>query len=245
MNIKLTVTAVNGINLSATREKIFESESMSSIDTNLNSVATPAVTGNSQFAYKEIDGIITMYTVSQTLSQIIDTISSGGVIDNIGVASSTTVVATEGGSSSVHVTTLTLTDFIVGKPVGAASLGFGASLYTLPAGTIAIKSCRQDVGLTSTDATIVADTPDLGIGTTVASGAVAVLGGTAAFENVMTGQTQGDCAGTEKKAVSVATLGILPTDSHVLYLNCADGWAGADTNIKATGTIVVEWVFLS
>jgi len=245
MNIKLTVTAVNGVNLSASREQIFESERMGSINTNINSVATPAVTGNAQFGYKDIDDVATMYTVSQTLSQILDTINSGGDIANTGVVASTTVVATEGGNSSVHVTTLTLTDFIVGKPTELANLAFGALLYTLPAGAAVIKCAKQDLGLTATDATIAADTPDLGIGTVIASGAVALLSGTATFENVMTGQTQTNCTGTVVKAVSTTSLGILASAAHTLYLNCADGWAGADTNIKANGTIVIEWTFLS
>lgn len=245
MEIKLTVTAVNGINLSATREQIFDSEKMGSINTNINSGATPAVTGNAQFGYKEIDNIVTMYTVNETLAQIVDAINTGeGFIGNTGTVGATTVTASEGGNSHSHVTKLTLTNFIVGKPVGAANLAFGALLYTLPAGAVVTKCVSFDVGLTSTDVTIAADTPDLGIGTTVASGAVALLSGTAAFENVITGQTIGDCVGTATKAVSTTTLGILASGAHTLYLNCADGWAGADTNIKANGTIAIEWTFL-
>lgn len=90
-----------------------------------------------------------------------------------------------------------------------------------------------------------ADTPDLGLGTTIASGAIAVLGGTAAFENIMTGQTMNDCNGTvEELALSTALL-IPASGSHDVFLNVADGWAeDGDAGIVVRGKVVLLWSVL-
>jgi hypothetical protein len=34
-------------------------------------------------------------------------------------------------------------------------------------------------------------------------------------------------------------------DAKTIYLNIADTWAGADANVLATGTVILEWVNLS
>ena len=93
-----------------------------------------------------------------------------------------------------------------------------------------------------------ADTPDVGLGTVIASGVVSVLSGTATFENIMTGQTFNDCNGTAEVKTTVATsspfaLVVETADAHTVYLNVADTWAGAD-DITGTGTIIIDWTFL-
>jgi hypothetical protein len=105
----------------------------------------------------------------------------------------------------------------------------------------------MDVGLTNTDSTIDADTPDVGLGTLKGDGANATLDAVgAAAENILTGQTAADVTGTKTtKGVSDQALVINPADARTIYLNIADTWAGADTMVKATGTIVIEWVNLS
>jgi len=103
----------------------------------------------------------------------------------------------------------------------------------------------KDVAITQTEGNITADTPDVGLGTTIASGAVAVLGGTAAFENVLTGQTFTDCDGTAEDATVGTQLVVEPGDSHALYLNVADGWAAdGDAGAVVSGQVVVNWTYM-
>jgi hypothetical protein len=158
----------------------------------------------------------------------------------------TSVTASESKAGQQHVTTLTFTDLAISAIAGAADEAVGKLLYTLPAGATLVRAAYMEVSLSSTGATIDADTPDVGIGTTIASGAVAVLGGTAAFENIITGQTLANTTGTASAVgVTNAPLVITTTGSHLVYLNVADGWAGSDAGLKATGTVILEWVNIS
>jgi D-lyxose ketol-isomerase len=74
---------------------------------------------------------------------------------------------------------------------------------------------------------------------------VAVLGGTAAFENVLTGQTFTDCDGTAEDVTVGTQLVIAPGDSHSLHLNVADGWAASgDAGAVVSGQIVIQWRYM-
>ena len=176
----------------------------------------------------------------------------GGDVQGAGTVSTASGIAvSEGGDDINHITTLTLTDFAVGSSTGAAALAFGALLYTLPAGIQIIEAVHVSVALTGT-APIVADTPDVGIGSVVASGVVSVLGGTATFEDYVTGQTSGAISGANTiTAFLSATAGALTgialnktADVKAIYLNCADTWADAG-DVTATGTIKIIWKTIS
>lgn len=109
---------------------------------------------------------------------------------------------------------------------------------TLPAIAGGADLAVGKLAITKSEANITADTPDLGLGTTIASGAVAVLGGTAAFENIMTGQTMNDCNGTAEVKTINTQLVIEAADAHTVYVNVADGWAAnGDAAAALTGTI--------
>ncbi|MCL5743269.1 MAG: hypothetical protein M1541_04960 [Acidobacteria bacterium] len=153
--------------------------------------------------------------------------------------------AIEEGYGRYHVTRLTFSGLTLGSPAGAADLAFGKLAYTLPAGAVVVKEASMSVALTNTGGVVTADTPDTGIGTTVGSGANAVLSAVgAAAENILTGQTSNDVNGTaEVKTVSDQILPIEAAGDHTVYLNVADGWAGADT-VKGSGTIVLVWELL-
>jgi len=166
-----------------------------------------------------------------------------GSYTNVGTPN-TGVTAQEMGDDKYHVTKLTFTDLSVGAATGAANLAVGKLLYTLPAGAIVVKAAYMSVALTGAGSTIDADTPDVGIGTTIGSGVVAVLGGTAAFEDIITGQTAADVNGTATtKTISNQILTIEAAGAHTVHLNVADGWAGAAA-FTGTGTVVLEWVLL-
>lgn len=154
----------------------------------------------------------------------------------------------EFGDKYQHTTILTLTGPAAVLPAiaGGASLAVGLKLYDFPAGAIVVDAARlYDVAITQTEGNITADTPDVGLGTTIASGAVAVLGGTAAFENVLTGQTFADCDGAATDATVGTQLVIAPGGSHALFLNVADGWAAdGDAGAVVSGQIVIQWRYM-
>jgi hypothetical protein len=169
-------------------------------------------------------------------------------ISNTGtVAAVTGLTVTEYGNEAFHKTVLTFDEVAVGSPTGAAALGFGKLVYTLPAGAALIKASKFNLSLQG-GGVVDADTPDVGIGTVIASGVVSVLSGTATFENIHTGQTFNDCDGTAEVKTNLATaspfaLAIETADAHTIHLNIADTWAGAD-DLTASGTITIEWDFI-
>ena len=175
--------------------------------------------------------------------------STGKIITaaNVGAAS-TGVTAVEYGNGFDHKTVLTLATTLPAI-AGGASLGVGKLLYTLPAGAAIIESAYLSVAITQTTAHITADTPDVGIGTVIASGVIALLNGTATFENIITGQTAADCNGTATVKTATPTaavpLVIETGDAHTVYLNVADGWAASgDPAAIVTGTVIINWKFV-
>lgn len=151
----------------------------------------------------------------------------------------------EYGTNVNHTTVMNL-DTTLGAIAGGASLGLGKKLYTFPEGPIVINFITMSVALTQTEDNITADTPEVGLGTVVASGAVAVLSGTATFENLLTGQVAADCDGTPTVKTVVANFVMEAADAHTMFLNFADGWAAdGDAAAEITGTVVVNWQKLS
>lgn len=155
------------------------------------------------------------------------------------------VVASEEVNGSFHRTTLTVASTLPAI-AGGAALAVGKDLYTLPAGVIQVTGSYMSMALNEVDGNITADTPDGGLGTTLATGAVAVLGGTAAFENILTGQTFDDCNGTAEVESVATNLAIQAADSHVVYFNVADTWAaGGETACPIAGTVTLLWTQLA
>lgn len=170
---------------------------------------------------------------------------------NIGTAVSGVTVVEEGDSNN-HKTVLTFTDFAVGSATGAADLAFGALLYTLPAGAQEIQLSYMDLALTGTT-TIVADTPEVGIGSVLGAGVQSTLGAAGAtMEDHWEGAASGAIDGTNSvTGMKGATAGILTGialnesgDAKTFYLNVADGWAGTG-DVTATGTITITWKMIS
>jgi hypothetical protein len=149
------------------------------------------------------------------------------------------------GTVTFHKTRLSLTGALPAI-AGGAALGIGRLIYTFPAGVIRIISAYFDgVAITQTDGNIDDDTPDVGLGTVIASDAVSVLSGTATFESVLTGQTFADCDGTATSAGAASTLIIDASDAHTLYFNVAATWsASGDAAAAISGDVVITWEFL-
>jgi len=168
-------------------------------------------------------------------------------------AEGTNVVATETGDPRNHVTKLTLSSVAI--TIGdTAALSMGALIYTFPAGIIHIQAADCSVGLTLTTGTPTTDTPEIGLGTTIGSGANATLGAVAATaENIAGPSAMDDIAGTAEAFDSVTaagtksnTLVIAAAAAHTVYLNFADTWANVDdTAATASGTVYLTWTLLA
>ena len=168
---------------------------------------------------------------------------------NAGTASGT-VEAEEFGTGFHHVTVLTLNAEPLAPPTAAANEAHGTLLYTFPAGVHSHKVTHMSVGLQG-GGVVDADTPKIGVGSVIGTGAVAVLNGTPTFMDYLTESTAGDCAGTPTDLATPATAGYgtgismnQAADVKAVHLNYADGWAGADT-LTATGQVVLEWTSIA
>lgn len=158
----------------------------------------------------------------------------------------TGVTAYEWGSARHRHVKLTFSGLTVGAPTGdATALGIGVLLYTAPAGTLVANSAGISVALADTGG-CTTDTPDVGLGTVIASGATAVLSGTATFEDILTGQTADDVNGTAEVKTLSQGLGIETAGVHTVHLNVADTWDGdPDCAVTATGTVYLELLKLN
>lgn len=158
------------------------------------------------------------------------------------------VTATEGGDKRNRWVELEV-DTTLPAIAGGADLAVGKLVWNFPTHkAILVRSAHVDLVLAAQDGNIIADTPDVGLGTVIGSGAVAVLSGTGTFENILTGQTATDCNGTPIIAtVGLASdLSIAATAAHTVYLNVADGWAASgETACPVSGLIVIEYRVMS
>lgn len=192
-----------------------------------------------------VDGSTTANTVASKAA-ILDSSKRLRTNASAGTAG-TNVTAVEIGDGAVHTTILTLSSVAI--TIGDnADLGVGAIIYTLPAGVQFIDYAYLSVALTATDVANQTDTPEIGLGTVIASGAVAVLATT--FENIIEGAAVADCNGTAKVIADVPTANIplvrLSGDAKTIHLNYADGWAdGTVQTATASGTVVLKWTHLA
>lgn len=200
-----------------------------------------------------VDGSISADTITETTAATGVTVDSvllkdGAVqgTEKVGTAGTNCTVAHYGDGRNMRaVVTLTNVAVTVGT---SASLGAGALVYTLPAGALLIHGAYMSVGLSGV--TVTNDTPDLGLGTVIASGAVATLDGTATFENILTGQTMTDTNGTATVKGAGPTAGapleIATAAAHTVHVNVADGWGNnTDASGLLNGTVVIDYTWMA
>jgi hypothetical protein len=192
------------------------------------------------FAFNPVTGVYSAITLGGTLS--------GGTLANVGTVGAGSTV-TERGDGGTHQSVIVVATTL-GAIAGGASLGLGKLLYTFPAGEIIVESSMMSLALTQTEGHINANAPKVGLGTTLAVGAVSVLNGTAGFMNVVTEQTAANCTGTATVKTVIPTalvpLVIATAGAHTLYANFAAAWAASgDAAAILTGTVLVNWRFMS
>lgn len=132
-----------------------------------------------------------------------------------------------------------------------ASKGIGQKLYTFPEGFILPLAARVQMNTTCADN---ATAGEVGLGTTVASGAVSVLSGTAAFQNILDGKTLSNHTAATALATSVtaAAGGTSGTQDAIdgsataapLYLNIASAFGGTGGGVLNSATVTVWWIDL-
>lgn len=130
----------------------------------------------------------------------------------------------------------------LGAIAGGASLGLGRKLLDLPVGpSIVISAAHLSCAVKSVAGNS-ANTPVLGAGTVVASGAVSVLSGTATFQDIVTGLAAANANGTAMEQLLVANKTFLPNaSSRSLFLNAAAAWSVADAAAQIYGTFRMNW----
>ena len=161
------------------------------------------------------------------------------------------VTADEYGTAYLHTTVLTVNKAAALTLADNASLADGYLVYTLPAGALVLNSAYMSMLISNAeqDETVT----DIGLGTNVATGAVAVLGGNAGFENILTGHA-GE-VGTATVAMDICNstggtggLIIRSGNPHTVHLNVAGAWAntaGTALDADASGIIILNWTFLA
>ena len=177
--------------------------------------------------------------------------SGGGQVGpNLVTSPVATVVVTEFGDGKDITTVLTLTDFVVGTiPAADAALGVGAIVAAFPAGQhFELVYSLSSVSLKLPGTGVATKT---GLGSVVASGAVAVLSGTSTFQDRLTAAdiTTGAAGGTAVSSLKAATAGIgtgialnVAASVKNVFLNVAATWAtGNAGTLTASGVIVLKW----
>lgn len=141
-----------------------------------------------------------------------------------------------------YVTKLILTNLPLGSIAGAGDEAFGIKLGDLPSNYVAVEATLGSFKLNNADGNITADTPEIGLGTTLAAGASATLGAT---ENNLLGLTAADVNNTVADGSSFGGSSPFistPVDTKDVYLNIADSWAGAESNLTISGNIVIKYI---
>lgn len=175
-------------------------------------------------------------------------IASPTTLLNLGTVGAGSTV-TEYGDGYNHTSVITVNTTLP-SIAGGASLGVGKLLYTFPSNAHALWVSYMSLAITQTQGHINANTPNVGLGTVIASGAVSVLSGTATFQDIITGSNAANCTGTPTVSVVAPTAGApfikLAGGVHTVYFNAAAAWAASgDAAALLTGTVVLNWTFLN
>jgi len=130
-----------------------------------------------------------------------------------------------------------------------AALAFGQKIWDFQQAEVAIIGARVNCTV-STPTGLSSTAGEIGLGSVVASGAVAVLGGTGTFEDIMTGHTVSNLvAGTPNTETHVAGIIAGSLDGTAtakdVFLNYASTWnQTAAESVTISGTVEIFYVDL-
>ncbi len=172
-------------------------------------------------------------------------LTSNATNANRGTVNTGTTLVSDTSDGFFHTTKLTVNTTLPAI-AGGAALGVGKLIYTFPAGEIVVNSSYINLAITQTQGNITANTPAVGLGTTIASGVISVLSGTAAFEHIMAGQAAANCSGTATVKTVGTQLVIASAANHTVYINASAVWSlSGDAAALLTGTVVLNWSFIN
>ncbi len=170
-------------------------------------------------------------------------------------SSISTITCNEYSTGADVVSVLTLTNFVVGAfTPAAAALAMGNIVYSYPASDqhLELVYSFDSLVLTAAGTAVVTNT---GLGSVIASGAVATLAGTATFMDRIThvSITTDPAGGTAVSSLKAATAGIgtgiaLNATGSVknVFLNSCGTWNANNTgNLTASGRIFLKWTRMS
>lgn len=157
----------------------------------------------------------------------------------------TGTTATEYRQGRDRVSVLTMAGVLPAVAIGAQAEGL--LIYTFPAGVHRVTRVTMSVGISGAESVIDADTPEVGVGSVIATGAVANLTGTTGFDDLSTQATAANCTGTATVfALDPTEIGMkmnVTTGVKAVHLNVADSWAGTDTGPVLSGYVAIEWTY--
>lgn len=149
--------------------------------------------------------------------------------------------AKEYGSISERFTILTCTNaFTITVASGAANLGVNYLLYTFPAVDMTINASASIVGSLQAATTPGTLTAVIGVGTTPATGAIAVLA--AAMRNIVGSNTLPNLNSTAFDYVDIQSAAVNGSANPAAYLNIANSWAASDViTVPAGFKVMFHW----
>lgn len=173
----------------------------------------------------------------------------------VGTAGSTVSVV-EKAAGVFRVTEITIPSQVLVSFAGGGNVAGGLLLYTFPEGTIDLQKCAMHVYLKGTTAHE-NDTPEVALGTTIASGAQATLGAVAATAEdifgpfVIAGIEDDGTEGALNLSGAAGTTAnsgtgklFVGSNTRTVHLNIADGWAPTAGSVTAAGTVWLTWTAL-
>lgn len=139
-----------------------------------------------------------------------------------------------------------------------ADLAFGQKIYSFPQGAFIPVGARYEITLTAADGlgmAVAADDGEMALGTTIASGAVDELGGTAAFEDLvaapiaLTALTKSGIDVNTENHFSKGSLALFDGTATAkdVHLNFAGTWdftASTGTELKCSGYVTLFYIWL-
>jgi len=152
----------------------------------------------------------------------------------------------------IHTRVVLGADLTLVSSVDNAAKGGGAKLFDFPAGYITIFNARIEGTLSTSVSDLTSTAGEIGLGTVVGTGAVAVLGGTSTFEDILEGARPALGNMTAGNDLAVKAGGTLRTASvgtfsaaASCFLNLASTWgnvaSAADVVIKSGAVIDIYW----
>ena len=169
---------------------------------------------------------------------------------NIGTNAATSVK--EYGDGFNHMTVMTLTAMAVSAITEGAAEATGVKIYDFPAGAIILEAVYMSLALNMNGTDQDAINADMGVGSTIGTGAVALLDTTAGFEDMLSGQNV-LCNGVAavvfaKQSTAGGPMFIASGDVRTVHVNYANSaWAAqsdGDGTGALTGTVILVWKFL-